>query len=101
MASDFGAPFCLLADGREDGAVSGTVFGTYLHGLFDSGELTGRLAAWLLGRKGLAMEAEAGVESRRDYRERQYDLLADAVRSSLDMGAVYAAMDRRAEKEKP
>ncbi len=96
-----GAPFCRLADGREDGAVSGTVFGTYLHGLFDSGELTGRLAAWLLERKGLAVEAEAGVESRRDYRERQYDLLADAVRSSLDMNAVYAAMDRYAAKEEP
>ena len=47
------------------------------------------------------MEAEAGVESRRDYRERQYDLLADAVRSSLDMDAVYAAMDRYAAKEEP
>ena len=34
------------------------------------------------------------MESRRDYQERQYDLLADAVRSSLDMAAVYGAMDR-------
>lgn len=47
------APFCRLQDGREEGAVQGNVFGTYLHGLFDTGELTQRLADWLLERKGL------------------------------------------------
>lgn len=88
-----GVPFCRLADGREDGAAVGNIFGTYLHGLFDSGALTQRLAAWLLTRRGLS-PAETAVESRRDYQERQYDLLADAVRSSLDMAAVYGAMDR-------
>ena len=88
-----GVPFCRLADGREDGAASGHVFGTYLHGLFESGALTERLAVWLLARKGLSPE-EGPVESHRAYQERQYDLLADAVRSSLDMAAVYGAMDR-------
>ena len=88
-----GTPFCRLADGQEDGAAAENVFGTYLHGLFDSGALTERLAAWLLGRRGLSSE-QALVESRRDYQERQYDLLADTVLSSLDMAAVYAAMDR-------
>lgn len=93
-------PFCRIApvEGgreREDGAVAGNVWGTYLHGLFDSGALTERLAAWLLGRRGLS-PSETAVESRRAYQERQYDLLADAVRSSLDMTAVYKAMDRYA-----
>ena len=46
-------PFCRLPDGSGDGAVCGLVFGTYLHGLFDSGELTAALADWLLTRKGL------------------------------------------------
>ena len=92
-----GVPFCRLENGQEDGAAAGTVFGTYLHGLFDSGTLTERLAAWLLGRKGLS-SAEAPVESRRAYQERQYDLLAADVRSSLDMAAVYGAMDRYARK---
>ena len=94
-----GVPFCRLADGREDGAASGHVFGTYLHGLFESGALTERLAVWLLARKGLSPE-EGPVESHRAYQERQYDLLADAVRSSLDLNAVYAAMDRYARKSK-
>lgn len=90
-----GVPFCRLSDGQEDGAAVGNVFGTYLHGLFDSGALTERLAAWLLARRGLSPE-QTFTESRREYQARQYDLLADTVRSSLDMTAVYAAMDRYA-----
>ncbi len=90
-----GIPFSRLSDGQEDGAAAGNVFGTYLHGLFDSGALTARLAAWLLERKGLP-PSETAVESHRAYQERQYDLLADDVRSSLDMAAVYGAMDRYA-----
>lgn len=90
-----GIPFCRLETGQEDGAAVGNVFGTYLHGLFDSGALTERLAAWLLGRRGHS-PSETAVESRLAYQERQYDLLADAVRSSLDMTAVYKAMDRYA-----
>ncbi|MBS5619103.1 MAG: cobyric acid synthase CobQ, partial [Clostridiales bacterium] len=35
-----GEPFCRLADGTPEGCVCKNVFGTYLHGLFDSGELT-------------------------------------------------------------
>lgn len=90
-----GVPFCRLSDGQEDGAAAGNVFGTYLHGLFDSGEVTERLASWLLGRKGLT-PSEAAVESHRAYQERQYDLLASDVRAHLDMAAVYRAMDRYA-----
>ena len=85
-------PFCLLEDGRTDGAVSGNIFGTYLHGLFDSGELTEKLAAWLLERKGLPADA-VRVESHREYQERQFDILAAEVRAALDMEAVYRAME--------
>lgn len=86
------APFCLLSGRQEDGAVQGNIFGTYLHGLFDSGDFTEKLAAWLMGRKGLKASF-ARVESHRDYQERQFDLLADAVRNSLDMAAIYRAME--------
>ena len=85
-------PFCILPDGTADGAVSGLVFGTYLHGLFDSGKLTATLADWLLRRKGLE-PVPVQVETHRDYQERQLDLLADTVRKSLDMAAIYRAME--------
>ena len=93
-----GAPFCTLADGTPDGCVQGSVFGTYLHGLFDSGELTERLAALLCRRKGLAPETAAPL-TMQAYREQQFDLLADGVRRALDMPAIYAAMGLAAPKE--
>ena len=85
-------PFCRFADGREDGAVKGHVFGTYLHGLFDTAEAVNRLAAWLGARKGITV-CPSVTESRLAYRQKQYDLLADAVRKSLDMGRIYQAME--------
>ena len=93
-----GAPFCTLADGTPDGCVQGSVFGTYLHGLFDSGELTEKLAALLCRRKGLAPETAAPL-TMQAYREQQFDLLADGVRRALDMSAIYAAMGLAAPKE--
>ena len=86
------APFCRFEDGKTDGAVNGNVFGTYLHGLFDTGELTARLADWLAVRKGITVEPYKPVP-RVLYRQRQYDLLAEAVRKSLDMERIYRAME--------
>lgn len=87
-----GVPFARLPDGREEGAAAGKVLGTYLHGLFDTGELVEQLAAWLMKEKGLTPE-HIRVESQEDYRERQYDRLARVVREHLDMKAVYRAME--------
>ncbi len=97
-----GTPFCMiekpdLADAGEqplcvpDGVACGNILGTYLHGLFDSGEMVSALAAWLLTRKGLAVE-DYPVEDHIGYQERQLNLLADAVRRSLDMEAIYRGM---------
>lgn len=86
-----GEPFCHLSDGKADGCVQGAVFGTYLHGLFDSGELTEKLAQWLCERKGILYETAEALDYGA-YREAQYDKLAAGVREALDMDAVYACM---------
>ena len=86
------APFCRLSDGRLDGAVSGRCWGTYLHGLFDSGALTARLAAFLLQEKGCA-EEELRPESHTAFLDRQLDLLADEVRQSVDLSAIRRKME--------
>lgn len=86
------APFCTFEDGNQDGAVCGNVYGTYLHGLFDTGELTGKLAGYLAQCKGLTLNS-LSVESHAAYKERQYNLLADAVRNNLDLNAIYRAME--------
>lgn len=86
-----GSPFCILADGTPEGCVQANVFGTYLHGLFDTGELTEKLTEFLCKKKGIS-PADAPLLSMEQYRQQQFDLLADGVRAALDMDAVYAAM---------
>ena len=87
-------PFCRFSGGEADGAQQGHVFGTYLHGLFDSGDLTERLAQWLAARKGLTLP-ERETEDRAAFRQRQYDLLADAVRQNLDMDKIRQIMEKK------
>ena len=89
-----GSPFCILDDGTPEGCVQANVFGTYLHGLFDTGELTEKLTAFLCKRKGLD-PAGAQLIPMEQYRQQQFDKLADGVRAALDMNAVYAAMGIR------
>ena len=86
-----GVPFCRLADGSAEGCVQDNVAGTYLHGLFDTGELTEKLVQLLCSRKGIS-PADAPLLSMQEYRQQQFDLLADGVRRALDMDALYAAM---------
>ena len=87
-----GAPFCILENGQPDGCVSGNVFGTYLHGLFDTGSLTAKLAEFLCSRRGISCEQAAPV-SHLEYQQQQFDLLADGMRRALDMKAVYAMLE--------
>ncbi len=86
-----GSAFCTLADGTPEGCVQGNVFGTYLHGLFDTGALTEALAGWLCRRRGID-PSDAALIPMEEYRRQQFDKLADGVRAALDMDAVYAAM---------
>ena len=86
-----GEPFCVLDGGQPEGCVQGNVWGTYLHGLFDSGELVQRLAQFLCERKGLRPEAAEAV-SHAAYQQKQFDLLAAGVRQALDLRALYQIM---------
>ena len=86
-----GEPFAHYPDGGREGCVQGNVFGTYFHGLFDTGTLTEALAGWLCRRKGID-PSDAALIPMEEYRRQQFDILADGVRGALDMDAVYAAM---------
>ena len=92
-----GESFCRLEDGRLDGSRRENVFGTYLHGLFDSGELVEKLASWLCARKGLTAET-AAPESRAAYKERQYDALAAGLRAALDMELLHRILEEQGER---
>ncbi len=89
-------PFTLYAqDGatETDGALSpsGWTLGTYVHGLLDSPEVTGRILGNTAKRFGLPTPQipSFSVES-------ELDRLAYTVRENLDMGLVYSLLDRGA-----
>ncbi len=77
---------------KADGLARGNVWGSYVHGLFDQGGCAGALVNCLRQARGLG-EQEAVLDWT-DYKERQYDILADAVRAGLDMERVYRILNR-------
>lgn len=89
-----GDPFLTLENGKDDGCACGTNFGTYLHGLFDTGELTEKLVKYLCDRKGIEY-SEAAPISHSAYVEKQYDILADGVRAAMDFDKIYKIMGLR------
>jgi adenosylcobyric acid synthase len=75
----------------SDGALNpqGTVLGTYLHGLFHNFGFRQLLLNSLRRHRGLPEKWERAMVEK----EREYDKLAELVRHSLDMGAIYKIME--------
>lgn len=71
-----------------DGAAKGTVYGSYVHGIFDKPEVARQLIIALLKQKGLNINEVEAVDMSA-YKEEQYDKLAAIIRENLDMSAIY------------
>ena len=69
----------------------GNVYGTYVHGIFDENMMAADIVRIIseLNEKSVDVSALA---DRAGYKQKQYDLLADTVRASLDMDSVYRMM---------
>ena len=85
--------------GRAEGALpvlmqNGNVYGTYLHGVFDAPGAADAVLKALCARRGVDF-ARLGAFDAGAYRERQYDILAQAVRESLDMDLVYRILEKK------
>ncbi len=68
------------------------VYGSYIHGLFDENGIAQTIVRALYARRGLTFDENA-VFDVHAYRESQYDILADAVRGSLDMDLIYRILE--------
>ncbi len=75
-------------DRREDGFWAENVCGTYVHGIFDAGNIAAALAGELAKKKGLVLES-GELFDYAAFKESQYDLLADTLRRHLDMELIY------------
>lgn len=75
---------------RKDGIVNQNCYGSYVHGIFDEEETAKALLKALCDKKGI--ESEKLLENTVNwqlYKQKQYDILAETVRNSLDMKAFY------------
>lgn len=82
----------LSGEEHTDGAAAGNVWGCYVHGIFDRAESASALVNALRRRKGLA-DGGAAVNWE-EYKQQQYDLLADGLRAALDMERIYRILNK-------
>lgn len=78
---------------RADGAQCGNVYGCYVHGIFDTPQAAKGFVSAILKKKGYDPE-QIRVTDWKTHKEEQYDRLADIIRSSLDMEAVYKIIEK-------
>lgn len=77
-----------------DGAVSedGTVFGTYIHGIFDNDVFRRHVINLIRTDKGWGPLEEEEVLTVKEQHERDFNKLADVVRASMDIDKIYKIM---------
>lgn len=80
------------AEPKPDGANRGNVYGTYVHGIFDRENVAKAVVTSLARAKGIDASQITAVDFAA-FKERQYDLLADGLRASLDMKKIYEILD--------
>lgn len=70
---------------------AGNVIGTYIHGIFDDIEFTRTLLNNIRELKGL-QSLDSNIKSYKDYKNKEYDRLADFLREHLDIKKIYEIM---------
>ena len=80
----------LMADGQVIGVCNqeGNIIGTYLHGLFDDGQFFAAFAAHIHEVKGIPV-GHTQAQTLEEFREKEFDRIADIVRASVDIATVY------------
>ena len=77
---------------KAEGAVSGSVCGTYVHGVFDREEVVHGLLQALGQKKGVDVTEMKGMDFAA-FKETQYDILAAELRKHLDMERIYQILE--------
>lgn len=68
-----------------------SVYGSYVHGLFDQGAMASSIVRVLAERKGIQIE-DGEFEDYQSFKEKQYDKLADILRMYMNMEEVYGML---------
>lgn len=81
----------VLSNGKADGACKNNIYGSYVHGIFDSKDVSEAIIKTLFKKKGI--EYNSNSIDRKAYKEKQYNLLANEVRKSIDMNLIYKILE--------
>lgn len=92
----WGTPMAELSNEQNgekclDGCSNGNVYGTYVHGIFDSENVIRVILQAVAEQKGIPLENFEGIDLK-TFKESQYDLLASTLRKHLDMEKIYTIM---------
>ncbi len=85
----------ITGERKQEGACGERVYGSYLHGIFDSREIVSGVVRALAEEKGISGEMEMTVDFAA-FKETQYDLLAAGLREHLDMKRIYRVLEEGA-----
>ena len=69
------------------------VYGSYVHGVFDADGISDKVLAAICDRKGIQFSSLKTFDMK-EYKQRQYDILADTIRKDMDMDLVYRIINR-------
>ena len=89
-------PFENIAEftSNNTGYCCGNVYGTYVHGFFDRGQICRAVVEEIAKARGKTIDT-GKVMDYAAFKEKQYDLLAMGLRKSLDMKYIYEVMEIR------
>ncbi len=82
----------ITGEEKSDGAYKENIFGTYVHGIFDADNIPKLLLEILAEKKGIDVSDIESINYE-DFKEQQYDLLAETLRESLDMDKIYEILN--------
>ncbi len=90
-------PLCSIKTSEDerysgDGYYVENVYGCYIHGIFETPKVAEAIIEEIASRKGMEVKSLGNV-SAEEYKNMQYDLLADALREHLDMDKIYEILE--------
>lgn len=81
---------CEFTSGKT-GYCRDNIYGTYIHGLFDSGAVAAKIIDCVAKAAGKNIDTSSAADME-DIRNDRYDRLADTLRASLDIDSIYKIM---------
>jgi len=75
-----------------NGANTGNIYGSYVHGIFDRKEITKTIITAIAKQKGIDATIIKTFDMK-EYKEKQFDILAGTIRNNINMNMIYKILE--------